>query len=62
MFFSNGKIYCIQRMSAEMWTHYYKRAWWIINQNPSNDTELKEFELESRKKFAEEYFGCYYEE
>ena len=62
MFFANGKIYCIKRLPAEMWKHYYERAWWIIHQNPSNDEELKKLDLVSRKKFAEEFFGCYYEE
>ena len=34
----------------------------IINQNPETDEEVKELELISRRKFAEECFGCYYED
>ena len=61
MFFANGKVYCIRRMPSEMWKHYYERAWWIIGQNPSNDEEVKELEIQSRMKFAEGVFGCYYD-
>jgi len=61
MFFANGKVYCIRRMPSEMWKHYYERAWWIIGQNPSNDEEIRELEIQSRMKFAEGVFGCYYD-
>mgnify|MGYP004025002653 FL=1 len=50
------------KLPAEMMKDYYERAWWIINQNPETDEEVKELELISRRKFAEECFGCYYED
>lgn len=62
MFFANGKMYLIKKLPAEMLKDYYERAWWIINQNPETDKEVKELELISRRKFAEECFGCYYED
>ena len=61
MFFANGKIYRIKKMPAEMWKHYYERAWWIVNQNPKTDEDIKRLNLKSRMKIAEECFGCYYE-
>ena len=62
MFVANGKVYNIKKMPAEMWKHYYERAWWIIKQNPVDSKELQKLELFSRRKFAEECFGCYYED
>ena len=52
MFFANGKIYLIMKLPAEMMKDYYERAWWIINQNPETDEEVKELELISRRKLV----------
>jgi len=61
VFTSNGMIYRIDRMPAEMWCHYYLRAWWIVHQTPQTDSELNKLVNQSRIKFAEECLGCLYE-